>query len=95
MRIGAHALAGMADAYQLQQFLDPCQRRLVADRLVSSHAVVDLSPDRNYRIEGRQRILEDHRDIAAAALVHGLLREADEVRAVKDNAPAADAGARR
>ena len=61
-------------------------------RLLVGHAEMDLQrfgdlqPDGQDRVERGHRLLEDHRDVAAAEIAHMLVVEIEEDAAVEDDA---------
>ena len=70
-RIGVIALARPRDADLLEQPRSPSRRGRRRRRLdVLPQHVLDLAADLADRIERRARVLEDHRDFAAAQIAH-------------------------
>src|SRR5262249_837880 len=61
--------------------------RLARLRMVDLVGLRDLAPDGIERMQSREWILEDHRDVPAAQLAHLLVRQADEVAAVQQDLP--------
>ena len=55
----------------------------------------DLPPDGQHGVEGRHRLLEDHRDLAPAHTAHGFFVEREQVTALEEDAAADDAAGRR
>ena len=84
VRILVEPAFGVGDADELQQ-LDGAGARL---RVVHSHVdrqrLGDLQPDGEQRVERGHRLLEDHRDVAAADLAHLLVVEIEQALAVED-----------
>ena len=75
VRIVVEALARVRDVHLLEQ-LDRALARLVArDVEVPLHRLGQLQADRERRVQRRHRILEDHRDLAAAHVFELVLRE--------------------
>ena len=91
MRILVEPPFGVGNADELQE-LDRARFRL---RVVHPHMdrqrLGDLQPDREQRVERRHRLLEDHRDVAAADLAHLLVVEVEQVAAVEHDAALRDA----
>ena len=58
-------------------------RRLLGDVVVDPVGLDDLVADRVVGVQRGQRVLEDHRDLAAATLAHLLLAEREQVDAVE------------
>ena len=78
-------LGRAVDAHQVQQLDRACPGGLVSHILVRSQAVDDLTADGNRGIQRRQRILEDHADVAATHFTHLRVRELHEVAAGEQN----------
>ena len=57
--------------------------RLGRHRLVAAQHLGDLEPDRVHRVQRRHRLLEDHRDLAAADLAQRAVVDADQLAAVE------------
>jgi hypothetical protein len=53
-----------------------------------------LQPDGQHRVERGHRLLEDHRDVAAAHRAHRVLAEREEIAPGKEDAAADDAPGR-
>jgi hypothetical protein len=79
---------GVGDADQPQQFDRARARLLLAHAEMDGERLHDLQPDRQQRIERGHRLLEDHRDVAAADLAHRLVVEIEQVAAVEHDAAA-------
>jgi len=77
----ADALAGIRDADLLEHLHGPALYRspLAPLRTVCGLDVDELRPDRERGVEARERVLEDHRELAAPQGTHLLLAQADEV----------------
>src|SRR5207248_6881542 len=60
----------------------------LAQAEVRLEALADLAPDRQYRVQARHRVLEDHRDLLAANLAQRGVGEADQVAALEERATA-------
>ena len=83
MRILVEPALGVGDADQPQQ-LDGARARLrLAHAEMDEQRLHDLQADRQDRIERGHRLLEDHRDVAAADLAHLLVGELEQVAAVE------------
>ena len=57
---------------------------------VDHHRLDQLVGDAQHRIERRHRVLEHHRDLAAAQAAHLVLAHGDDVAAAKDDLAAGD-----
>ena len=67
MRVGGEAPFRRGDLYPLEQFAGTRYRLGLADRrFVPADGFDDLLADGIDRVEGSRRLLEDHRDAAAA-----------------------------
>ena len=66
VRVVVHAAIRMRNADQPEELDGPRARLRARHRLVRLNHLDDLPPDAIQRMETRQRILEDHRDAAAA-----------------------------
>ena len=65
MRVHARPLAGLGDADQVEHLDGPLERLLLRQSVVDPAHLGDLTTDGVHRVEGRERVLEDHRDLAA------------------------------
>ena len=63
----------------------------VADLAMLAHRLRDLLADGQYRIQRRQRLLEDHGDLLAAQVFDAALVEPQEILAVDEDAAPGDA----
>ena len=92
VRVVVHARLGLRDA-DLGQHLDrPLPGLLLGGAGVLHVRLGDLPAHRVVRRERRQRVLEDHRDLVAAELLHLLLGGGDEVLPLEEDL-ALDGGA--
>ena len=81
VRVGVDAGLRRRDADELQH-LDRALARLAARLLlVQADGLDDLRAHRVDGVEARHRLLEDHRDLVAADVLHLALGEAEEVAA--------------
>jgi hypothetical protein len=83
---------GRVDLNPLQQVARNAARRAPTHRSVRGDALDQLVPHGEERVQGRHRVLQDHRDAAAAEPVHLGLRQRQQVDAVEADAAADDAG---
>ena len=60
------------------------------DRAVKTQGLGDLETNRQHRVQAGHRLLEDHRDLAAAHCPHGAFRQRHQVAALQQD-PALDA----
>ena len=81
MRILLEAALGLGDADQAQQLDRAPHRRLPADAEMAPHPFGELRADRQQRVERGHRLLEDHRDLAAADRPDLILAERQQVAA--------------
>src|SRR5262245_43275656 len=65
MRIIVEAAHGRWDLHHLQQFEGTMPRLALRESVVAHYGLGDLSADREDRIEGGHRLLEDHRYLCA------------------------------
>ena len=80
MRILLEPARAVGDADQLQQFERARARLLVGHLQVDQQRLHHLLADRQDRVERGHRLLEDHRDVAAADLAHLFRGEVEQVR---------------
>ena len=93
MRILLEPARGIGNADQPQQFDRAGARLLVVHAEMDLQRLDDLQPDGQDRVERGHRLLEDHRDVAAADFAHLLVIEIEQVAAVEgDSAPRDAAG---
>ena len=74
VRVHLGSLAGLGDAHEVEQLDRPLEGLLLVGALVDSGHLADLPADRVHRVERREGVLEDHRDLLpphGAALVLG------------------------
>ena len=90
VRVVVDALVRPGDADQLEQLDRPLLGLLLADVAVRLDRLGDLAADRQHRVEARQGILEDHRDLGATDLAQALLRQVEDVLALEDRGPGRD-----
>ena len=72
----------------------PVPGLLLADLLVELDLLGDLVADREDRVQARQRLLEDHRDVVAADLAHLVDRHRQDLAAVEPDLALDDLGRR-
>ena len=79
MRILLEPARAVGDADELEQFEGACRRLLVVHLQMNLQGLHHLLADGQHRIERGHRLLENHRDVAAALLAHLLLGEVEQV----------------
>src|SRR5690606_6157927 len=77
-----------ADADKFEQFLGAAERLLLAHLLVLAERFRDLVADGEERVQGRHRLLKDHRDAIAADRLPLALVIGRQILAVKEDLPA-------
>src|ERR687889_1884704 len=90
MRIGIEPLLGARDTHFRECITRSLTSHLTRHLVVGAHSRDHLRSDFEDRIEGHHRILEDHSDLSAADLPHGLALQAGEILAVQENLAACD-----
>ena len=88
VRVGVDAPRRCGDAGALEQLDRARARRAPVELLVQRQHLADLRADRVQRIERGHRLLEDHRDLAAAHGAQLRLAPGAQVAAVEEDAPA-------
>ena len=83
--IAPHALPGVRDRDQLEQLLGPLVSGRATDLLMGEDDLGQLLADREDRVERGHRVLEDHRDPAAAQLAEVVRFHLDEVGALEQD----------
>ena len=91
MRILLEPALAVGDADEPQQLERPRARLALAHLQVDEQRLHDLLADRQDRIERGHRLLEDHRDVAAAHLAHVVVGEIEQVAALEQDAARGDA----
>jgi hypothetical protein len=84
----------IGDPHRVEHVAREPQRLAVAGALVDADGLAHLRADRHDRVEGGHRLLEDHRDVAAADPAHRGFGQRHEVAAVEQDAPAGEPEAR-
>ena len=79
---------------EIEELHDSLFELIVGDVVMNRDSFGDLLPDREHRVEGRQGILEDHRDAFPAELAHLPFAEADQLTPPETDAPRHDRGLR-
>ena len=83
VRVLTRSCLRLGDAHQVEHLDRPLRGRVAVEVLVRLHGLGDLVADAQHRVQRRQGILEDHRDLRPAVLA-GLARlEPDELGAAK------------
>ena len=91
MRILFEPPRAVRDADQLEQFERTRRRLLVGHLQVNLQRLHHLLADGQHRVERGHRLLEDHRDVAAAPLAHLLLGEVEQVLPLEQDLALGDA----
>ena len=73
VRVHLGPLAGLGDADQVEHLDRPLEGVLLVEPLVDPRHLADLAADGVHRVQGGERVLEDHGDLAAADLAALLL----------------------
>ena len=94
VRIGAQPLLGRGDAHFLERGDAAGAGGAAADAFVRAERVGHLRLDAQDRVQRHHRVLEDHRDPAAADAAHLLGRQAQEVHAAQPHLAPGDAPGR-
>src|SRR5207244_8659915 len=94
VRIGAHPWLGRGDLHAPQRLLGPDRERALAVSVMEPERFDDLVADREDRIQRRLRILQDHRDTTPSNVAHLGLALGDEILALEEYLPLADAAGR-
>ena len=81
VRVVAGARLRVRDADAVEQLDGARPRRVLADVLVRSHRLGDLRADAVHRVQARERVLEDHRDVLAADVPQLVGRQRQQVAA--------------
>ena len=79
VRILVHALLGLRDAHEVEQLSGAFERLLLGVAAVQTKALPHLTTDLVNRVERGHGVLEDHRNVIAADVLHLLLRHIEEV----------------
>ena len=85
VRVVLEPLRGTWDPHLLHQLDRLLVRLLLRHVVVAPDRLGDLRPDRQRRIERRHRVLEDHRDLAAADVLELTLGELGQVAALEEH----------
>ena len=70
MRIAAQDGLRLRNAHQLQHPSGLVERLIAAQPLMQADGLGDLFPDRENRVQGGHRLLEDHRNVRPAHALH-------------------------
>jgi hypothetical protein len=87
VRVVVDAARRVGDADLRQQFRGTTACLSPRQSLVRAKLLGDLPPDGVHRRQRRHRILEDHRDLAAAHTAHLTLRQQHQVLATEEHFP--------
>ena len=83
VRVLVEPVRGVGNADECEQF-DCARLGLGGTHVqVNEQRLHQLQPDRQYRVQRRHRLLEDHRDVAAAHLAHLLVVEFQQIAALE------------
>ena len=88
VRIGAQDPLRIGETDFLEQREDSSAALACAKSKMNLEHLVDLPADGHQRVEGRHRLLEDHRDPRAAHRAHALGRGLQKILAIEKHAPA-------
>ena len=91
VRIGAHRALRAGDPHALQQRDRALAGAFLREPPMRRHRLDELAQDAQHRVERGHRVLEDHRDLGAAHLAHGALRQLREIAPAEADAAADDA----
>ena len=91
MRILFEAPRRIGDADKAEQFDGAGAGLALAHAEMDAQRLGDLQSDRQDRIERGHRLLEDHRDVAAANLAHLFVGQVEEIAALEGDAALRDA----
>ncbi len=94
MRVVGDPLLGGRDPHPVHQLDGLGEGVLLRHALVHPEDLAELPAHREDRVERRQRVLEDHRDLPAADLPALLLRHGEQVLTPVEHPPAADPAGR-
>ena len=94
MRIGVEPLLRAWNADLGESIARACPGDFPRDPAVRPHRRDHLRPDLEDRVERHHRVLEDHGDLSAADLAHGLALQAGEILAVEEHLAARDLAGR-
>ncbi|MDQ0799271.1 hypothetical protein QF050_000910 [Arthrobacter sp. SLBN-112] len=88
VREGFEPVLGAGDSHHGQEFDGAGFLGLLAHGgVVDGERFDDLGAHGEHRGEGRQRVLEDHREIVAAVLAHGLIAQSQQLAALEPDGP--------
>ncbi len=87
MRVVLEALSGPRDADGAEQLDRALLGLLLGHLLVHADRLHDLVADAVHRMEARERILEDHRDLLAPELPQLVARQPDEILPFEERSP--------
>jgi hypothetical protein len=90
VRVVVEALGRPWDSHLLEELDRALAGVLLGGVEVAPQRLRDLRPDLERRVERRHRVLEDHRDLAAADVLHLPVVELRQVLAVEEDRPAYD-----
>ena len=95
VRVVVQALGGVRDPHLLEQLqCAAAQGSAIALEVRALH-VDHLAPDGERRIQARERVLEDHRDLAAAQVAQVVQGQPAQVPVAEDHVAAQDLAVRR
>ena len=83
VRIGVHAPTRLGEAHEPEHLDRAIARLRLGQVAVGLHGLHELVADLVERVQRRQRVLEDHRDLVPAQLAHLLVGGGQEVLAVE------------
>ena len=85
MRVLLEPRLGLGDAHLLEERQRPRAGLRAGDAVVEEQHLLDLLADGVDRVERAHRLLEDHRDLAAAERAHPRLRQREQILPVEDD----------
>jgi hypothetical protein len=85
VRVGVHAPSRLGNADEAEHLDGAVARLRLGHVAVGADRLHELVADLVERVQRRQRVLEDHRDVVAAELAHVLLGHLEEVAAVEQD----------
>ena len=88
MRIGVNRLAGVRDLDEVEQLDRPCAGRLARHVAVREDRLLELAPHPVERMQRRERVLKDHRDLVPPDPPQLLVRCGHEIAAAEEHLPA-------
>ena len=85
VRVGAEPLVGAGNADEAERVAGAAAGLGAADALVGLHGLDHLRVDAQDRVQRHHRVLEDHRDVAAAKPAHVLIGQPGNIAALEQD----------